>query len=327
MNNRDLVINEIIKGDEYRKLLQYNEAILHYSQAINHEPDFYYPYYLRCLANFKLGKLDNVIADASQALSLNPHSPDTESIHRIRKLAGLKILKQYYLDKKFLADTNTDTILSIAGAYEAIHDYTNAILFYNRLIELEPTHSQAYCLRGNLYFSQGNYSLALYDYKQAIDITANDPVLYYNRALTCRKLSPNSLSEAIGNLCAAITLDPHYTLAKKALSSLLKAHTTQDIFEEICKLPEKTKNSLLEQCQHPSTILGHRFTYNIEISGKQDCCAESLTRIRLHVEPSSEHNHRNESHRNSLLPFSIWSSEKSATNEIEMSPILSGSNT
>lgn len=112
--------------------------------------------YYREISAKKKDLLDNIIADLSQALKLDP--ADTQTYYA----RGLAYYRRGYYDS-------------------AIADNTSAI-------HLNPGYSQAYCNRGAAYAKKNQLDQALTDYEQTLKIDPIDYIAIYNKALALEKL-------------------------------------------------------------------------------------------------------------------------------------------
>ncbi|XUM22178.1 caspase family protein [Bradyrhizobium oligotrophicum S58] len=138
-------------------------------------------YFWRAVGWNKKGDYTHVIADATEALRLQP----AQAIYNLRGSA--------YYDK---------------GEYEiAIADFNDAIksgapsgtLFHNR---------------GNAYRGTGDYAKAIADYDQAIRLTPKSALSWQNRGIS--KEATGDLDGALGDINEAIRLDP--TLASPLIN-------------------------------------------------------------------------------------------------------------
>jgi len=59
--------------------------------------------------------------------------------------------------------------------------YDEAIAEFNKAIQIDPNHENAYYNRGRTYYLKGNFDQAIADYTKVIQINPNDADTYYNR--------------------------------------------------------------------------------------------------------------------------------------------------
>ena len=62
-------------------------------------------------------------------------------------------------------------------------DYDQAILCFDKAIEVEDKFSEAYCNRGTAYYEKGDYDRAIPDFNKAIELSPEFVDAYYNRAV------------------------------------------------------------------------------------------------------------------------------------------------
>jgi protein O-GlcNAc transferase len=104
------------------------------------------------------------------------------------------------------------------------HLYNQAIGNFQRAIKLSPDMARAYDSLGLCYYYQNENSLAIENYKKAIDLNRNQPHPsawpYLNLAITLQFV--NQLTDAESNLREAIRLDPNLAQAHFQLGSVLE---------------------------------------------------------------------------------------------------------
>jgi tetratricopeptide (TPR) repeat protein len=66
--------------------------------------------------------------------------------------------------------------------YDKKGEYNRAISDFNKALEINPWFTVAYYNRGNAYGAQGEYNRAILDYTKAIEIDPKYAMAYYNRA-------------------------------------------------------------------------------------------------------------------------------------------------
>ncbi|MFC1826947.1 M48 family metalloprotease [Thermodesulfobacteriota bacterium] len=100
---------------------------------------------------------------------------------------------------------------SYAGGREAFHDGDNkkAFTFAQEAIRVEPLEGHFYALRGDIHLKEGRYNNALLDYNKSIDLNKNYFYYYLQRGLTKKEL--NRRKEAYADLQASTKLLPTAT--------------------------------------------------------------------------------------------------------------------
>lgn len=82
-------------------------------------------------------------------------------------------------------------------AYGKLGNHNQAIGDFNRAIEIDPKYAEAYNSRGIAYNNLGNYTLAIGDFDRAIEINPKYAEAYYNRAIAYNNLGNDN--QAIEN--------------------------------------------------------------------------------------------------------------------------------
>jgi protein O-mannosyl-transferase len=93
-------------------------------------------------------------------------------------------------------------------AYQDKGNFDQAILDYNKAIEIKPNLAEAYINRGLSYQDKGNFDQALLDYNKGIAIKPNLAEAYYNRGLAYQ--DKGNLDQAILDYNKAIEIKPEY---------------------------------------------------------------------------------------------------------------------
>ncbi|MCA2699507.1 MAG: tetratricopeptide repeat protein, partial [Microcystis sp. M179S2] len=148
----------------------------------------------------------------NQAISLLPNNPNYYN----EKSSVLSRLKRY---DEGLAAINQAINLAPRAAwysnrgvlYQDQQKYKLALDDYNKAIELNPNHANAYVNRGILYYNQQKYELALSDFSKAIDINPNDAEAYSNRGGVYYNQQKYEL--ALSDINKAIEINPNYAVA------------------------------------------------------------------------------------------------------------------
>jgi len=102
--------------------------------------------------------------------------------------------------------------------------YDMAITEYSEAIQLNPNFTTAYNNRGNAYYNKGDYDRAIADYTQAIRLNPNFAAMYFNRGDAYYKKM--DYDRAIANYEATLKIDPNHSGAKNNMEIAIQAKTT-----------------------------------------------------------------------------------------------------
>jgi len=90
---------------------------------------------------------------------------------------------------------------------------------YAFALEADPANAHYFNRLGIAFRRQKKYAEAVANYRKAIQVVANDPVLYYNLAIA--QAEAGELTQAIGTLRRALVLDPHFEAAESLLRRIM----------------------------------------------------------------------------------------------------------
>jgi tetratricopeptide (TPR) repeat protein len=79
------------------------------------------------------------------------------------------------------------------------HEYDKAIDEFNKVIDLQPSHNDAYHQRGKAYAGKADYETAIENYTEAIDLSSDNAgagYVYFDRAEAYRLLGDNEAAIA-----------------------------------------------------------------------------------------------------------------------------------
>src|SRR5574340_334616 len=108
---------------------------------------------------------------------------------------------------------HVDSLLKLGYARFHMGDFAGAMESYNKVHEIDVTNSEAWNLKGLIYYRQKNYEKALDCVEKAIDSNSADGMSWYNKA--CYHSLLNHIPEAIEALKRSIEVDVKN--AKKAV--------------------------------------------------------------------------------------------------------------
>jgi len=104
------------------------------------------------------------------------------------------------------SSTEYEIAMILAGQIMQSGNYREAIVHYDKAIELFPDKAVPYDARGSAYYLLSEYEKALSDYNQAIEADENYATAYYNRGRLL--LQSENYDAALKDLQRAITLSP-----------------------------------------------------------------------------------------------------------------------
>lgn len=133
---------------------KFSDAIDKINQSLDLKKDWEIPYFYRAVANQALENFDDAILDYTKALEFNPKMVDAY-YNRAKILLSRKDIenpdinravsdleKALELDEKFL-----DALYAMAAAQKKLENYSLAIEYLDKLIEIEPDAIQAKALK------------------------------------------------------------------------------------------------------------------------------------------------------------------------------------
>lgn len=137
------------------RLGEYQQAIADCNALVKLKPDEFRAYYNRGLAHAALGEYEQAIADYNQSLHQGSlPEPNLAMIHNNRGVAQLKL-----------------------------NHLQNAISDFNQALQFHAANVGALYNRGRVFRQQGDYTSALQDFTQVIQLVPNYAPAYLNRGL------------------------------------------------------------------------------------------------------------------------------------------------
>ena len=177
----------ILDSEEYRRrgIEAYQrgeeqQALEHYTKAIELRPEDSDTYFRRGRAYLKTGSYDRAIQDFTKSLDLNPDNT--------------------------VAYWNRGSTHYIKGEFDlAIQDYT-------KLLELDPDWTYPYVIRGTVHARKNEVDLAIQDYTKYLDF--NNPYnAFVNHLRGSAYYSKGELDLAIQDFDKALALDPDHSFS------------------------------------------------------------------------------------------------------------------
>ena len=176
--NGNVELGKIVYGGRaqgYFNKEDFNRAITDCNKAIEFKADVFYLYTLRGSSYGRIGQIDKSIADFTHAIQLNP------------KYAG--------------------TYTSRGIAYSRKGDNDLAIADFGMTIQMDPSDNGAYILRGMEFKRKGNFDQAIIDYNSALKLDPNLFDAHIGLGIAYNK--KRSYQQAIASFIRAIQLKPN----------------------------------------------------------------------------------------------------------------------
>ena len=107
-----------------------------------------------------------------------------------------KAIKPYFKKNK----KNPVVLTGFANAFYEAKDYNNAIVYVDKAIAIDPNHTAAYILKGDIYVMLDNGGEAAKWYEQAIYFSPKDPIGYYKYANIYRGKNPSLAVSKLADL-------------------------------------------------------------------------------------------------------------------------------
>ena len=94
-----------------------------------------------------------------------------------------------------------------AKAYIARAEYDRSINSLNRILQIDPKHSEAYSLRGHVYTLKQNYDQSIADQTKAIELNGTNAIAYERRAVA--RLAKKDPVKSMQDLEQALKINPN----------------------------------------------------------------------------------------------------------------------
>ena len=217
----DTAGHHLLLGELLTKNKQYEEALQAYQKAQDLDPENPQGYLLSASLLSHLGKIDKTIAQYEELLKTKP-----DSISGIMGLATAYEI-QGKLDKakeKYIRALEIQPNLSAAAnnlAWRLAEDGSDlgeALRLAMQAKQALPDQPHVADTLGWVHYKRKSYSLAITQFKQALDNRPDDPVIQYHLALAL--YANNEKQEAIDSLEKALANDSQFENRKEAEKSL-----------------------------------------------------------------------------------------------------------
>jgi tetratricopeptide (TPR) repeat protein len=204
MINPDLYEAWNSRGNSLNNLGRYEEAIASYDRALTINLFNYEAWNNRGNSLNNLGRYKEALASYDRAMAINPRIHNTwsnrgNSLSKVGRQKGL--ITSSYIDLDDYEDCyNEGNSLFNLGGYEA------SIVFYDRVLSINPDLCEAWYNRGNSLFNLGRYEEAINSYNRVIEIKFNHHKAWHNKGGAY--LKSGQYLESISCYSQAITIEP-----------------------------------------------------------------------------------------------------------------------
>lgn len=182
----------------------YDDAIQHYSAAMEMDPNYSEYYNERGSIFLRLGRLEEARADYLHAIELSP--PYFEVFTNLgqccRRMGSMEEAIIAYTRALDLEPNQLLALLGRAKAHEEVGNAYAAIADYTAALDRDPAQWEVIASRGILYYESGNLAAALADFDRALELKPEEADLCQNRAIVLGDLGRHR--EAAYDLQAAL---------------------------------------------------------------------------------------------------------------------------
>jgi tetratricopeptide (TPR) repeat protein len=164
---------------------EYGEAMEHFTDAINLDPQFGVAYYNRAIVYRLLGEAELAKKDINKAIEVS-HSLENAYFMRalIKKdLGDLDGALSDYNKANAENGEYTEVLFNRAYTLKLMGDYDAALNDVESLVVLDPDNPANWNLKGNICLLYGEFNDAIEAYTEAISKDSRYAEAYYNRGL------------------------------------------------------------------------------------------------------------------------------------------------
>ncbi|MEZ4883725.1 MAG: tetratricopeptide repeat protein [Chitinophagales bacterium] len=173
------------KGDYYRNIQNYTEALNQYNQSLQINPNYGTVYHRRAITNHFLKNTKAAEADYLRAIEMNEEKyMSYANLCKIHRMEGdyeqaMKECNAAIEGGDFVEKHNVylqrATMLALAKNYE------KALADYNEYLKYETEDGKGYRWRAIAYYELQNYDAAMKDIQSALNLNASDAIAYLYR--------------------------------------------------------------------------------------------------------------------------------------------------
>jgi tetratricopeptide (TPR) repeat protein len=242
------------RGEAYFLNSEYSNAVGDFSSVIEANEKSAAAYNYRSQANLRLHHTDKALADANEALALDPKNIEylynRASVY-IRRGTEFRTEDDFDkavkdLDVALEIDPKNIRAINTRGAlHMGQRKYDQAVVDYNGAIDVNPKDAPSWNHRGEAYYQLGEWDNALADYRKAIELDPDYVEALNNCAWLMATCKDNAFytrlhNEALPLAEKAVKLDDQKTA--RYMSTLAAASAARLNFPEARKWEEKAED-------------------------------------------------------------------------------------
>jgi tetratricopeptide (TPR) repeat protein len=213
LDRADRVAAYEVRGEMYRRLGRYDQALADFNHALELRPDDSWAIGSRGQTYRSMGRYEEAIADLNRAIEVHPDK-DWMIVARgqTRRLMGRYEEALTDFNRAIELHPGRDWIIAHRGeTYRLMDRYDEALADFTRAIELHPENAWAIGSRGQTYQSMGRYEEALADFTRAIELHPEYAWVIGSRGQTYQSMG--RYEEGLADLNRVIDLFPQYAWA------------------------------------------------------------------------------------------------------------------
>lgn len=233
---------EYITGRDLSERLLGQESLAHFEKAVTLDPDF---------ASGELALANNApttkdfFDHLNKAVALAGNASDGEKLLILATQAGANGNAEQQKDdlqKAAAAYPNDERAqFALANYYFGQQDFSSAIEYYNKAIEINPNYSQAYNLLGYSYRQQNDFANSEQSFKKYIELIPNDPNPYDSYAEMLLKMG--RYDESVTQYRKALSVDPHFIPSYFGMSAdFMYMGKSKDAQQELESMASQARN-------------------------------------------------------------------------------------
>ncbi len=240
--------------------------------------------FLRGICFDSLGRLTEAMQDYNKVLafSSNIQVYKNRALLRYRTgdiLQGIIDLEKYCVNNQ----KDKEAYFAIAEGYSLLMNYSKALFFYNKIIEIDPYETNSYIFIGWIKFSNNDYNGSIIEYSKALEINPKILYAYINRGLA--KMELKDYKGAVSDFDEAILVysdssNIKYTVEVKEIYKRISVNTINSAYKfdisliyvnrAVSKMKNKDYQGATEDCNkamelNPNLIEAYNTRGNIKI--------------------------------------------------------------